>query len=294
MLAAAIDGDAIDLLGRLLPPACEPGRRRPLMNGDQLMAGFGLASRPADRPAAGRAARGAGGGRGGDVEAARLGWLSGTDRNRRDGMLNVDIAVAKAAKYAVRESGDSVEVVERPRGGISVIMADGQRSGQSAKAISNIAVRKAMSLLSEGVRDGAVARAAHDYLRTQRRGQVSAELIIVSVDLETRTLVISRNSQCPVLLREAGSAGAPLMTPRRRSASGIARGRSSSSWRWRPGRSRWRTPTASCTRGNAAGRQLDPLAVVAELSGRPTCSAQSLADSLLAAACGRRRWPPRR
>jgi serine phosphatase RsbU (regulator of sigma subunit) len=120
-------------------------------------------------------------------------------------VLNVEVAVAKAAKYAVRESGDSVEVIERPRGGLSVVMADGQRSGQSAKAISNIAVRKAMSLLAEGVRDGAVARAAHDYLRTQRRGQVSAELTILSVDLETHTLVISRNSQCPVLLNEGGA-----------------------------------------------------------------------------------------
>ncbi len=124
-------------------------------------------------------------------------------------MLNADIAVAKVAKYAVRESGDSVEVVERPRGGISVVIADGQRSGRSAKAISNIAVRKAISLLAEGVRDGAVARAAHDYLRTQR-GQVTAEMIIISIDLETRTLVISRNSRVPVLLREPGVGEAAL------------------------------------------------------------------------------------
>ena len=120
-------------------------------------------------------------------------------------MLNVEIAVAKVPKYAVRESGDSVEVVERPHGGLSVVMVDGQRSGLSAKAISNVAVRKAISLLAEGVRDGAVARATHDYLRTQRGGQVSAELTIISVDLETRTLVISRNSQCPVLLGESGT-----------------------------------------------------------------------------------------
>lgn len=115
-------------------------------------------------------------------------------------MLLVEVAVAKASKYAVRESGDTVEVIERPRGGLSLVMADGQRSGRSAKAISNIAVRKAVSLLAEGVRDGAVARAAHDYLRTTRAGQVTAELTIVSVDLETHTLVISRNSQCPVLI----------------------------------------------------------------------------------------------
>ncbi len=118
-------------------------------------------------------------------------------------MLAVEVAVAKVAKYAVRESGDSVEVVERPNGGLSVVMVDGQRSGHSAKAISNLAVRKAISLLAEGVRDGAVARATHDFLRTQRGGQVSAELTIVSVDLETRTVVVSRNSQCPVMIWEA-------------------------------------------------------------------------------------------
>jgi len=77
-------------------------------------------------------------------------------------MLQVQIAVAKAPKYAVLESGDSVEVIERPRGGISVVMADGQRSGRAAKAISNMTVRKAVTLLGEGVRDGAVARATHD------------------------------------------------------------------------------------------------------------------------------------
>jgi serine phosphatase RsbU (regulator of sigma subunit) len=114
--------------------------------------------------------------------------------------LEVQMAVAKVNKYAVSESGDTVEVVERPLGGFSVVVADGQRSGKSAKAISNIVVRKALSLLTEGVRDGAVARATHDYLRTERGGQVSAELIIVSIDLASSTLVISRNARCPVLL----------------------------------------------------------------------------------------------
>jgi serine phosphatase RsbU (regulator of sigma subunit) len=122
-------------------------------------------------------------------------------------MLFVEIAAAKVAKYAVRESGDSVEVVERPNGGLSVVVVDGQRSGRSAKAISNLAVRKAIAMLAEGVRDGAVARATHDFLRTQRGGQVTAELIIISVDLETRTVVVSRNSQCPVMVWEAPCEG---------------------------------------------------------------------------------------
>jgi serine phosphatase RsbU (regulator of sigma subunit) len=115
--------------------------------------------------------------------------------------LEVQTAIVKVNKYAVSESGDTVEVVERPHGGLSVVVVDGQRSGKSAKAISNIVVRKAISLLADGVRDGAVARATHDYLRTERGGRVSAELSIVSVDLVTNTLVISRNARCPVLLR---------------------------------------------------------------------------------------------
>jgi serine phosphatase RsbU (regulator of sigma subunit) len=115
--------------------------------------------------------------------------------------LEVQVAVAKVSKYASSESGDTVELVERPRGGLSIVVADGQRSGRSAKAISNIVVRKAIGLLAEGVRDGAVARATHDYLHAERGGKVSAELNIVSVDLVTQTLVVSRNARCPSLLR---------------------------------------------------------------------------------------------
>lgn len=114
--------------------------------------------------------------------------------------MEAQIAVAKVNKYATSESGDTIEVIERPRGGLSVVVADGQRSGRSAKAISNIVVRKAISLLAEGVRDGAAARATNDYLQIHRGGKVSAELYIASIDLDTKSLVISRNSRCPVLI----------------------------------------------------------------------------------------------
>ena len=114
--------------------------------------------------------------------------------------MHLDVAVAKTRKYATPESGDTIEMIERPGGGLSFVVVDGQRSGKSAKAISNIVARKAVSLLAEGVRDGAAARAAHDYLYTHRSGKVSATLNIVSVDLESRTLVLSRNNHCPILV----------------------------------------------------------------------------------------------
>lgn len=114
--------------------------------------------------------------------------------------MEVQIAVAKVRKYASSDSGDTVEVVERPQGGLSVVLADGQTSGRGAKWISNLVVRKVISLLAEGVRDGAAARAASDSLYTDKKGKVSSTLNILSVDKQTGTLVITRNNPAPVLL----------------------------------------------------------------------------------------------
>ncbi|MFK7802157.1 MAG: SpoIIE family protein phosphatase [Anaerolineae bacterium] len=114
--------------------------------------------------------------------------------------MEVRFGMAKTKKYAVRESGDTFEMVERPHGGLSFVLVDGQRSGKSAKAISNLVARKAIQLLGEGIRDGAAARAAHDYLFTYRAGKVTATLNIVSVDTEFKTLVISRNNDSPVVV----------------------------------------------------------------------------------------------
>jgi serine phosphatase RsbU (regulator of sigma subunit) len=114
--------------------------------------------------------------------------------------LAIDIAIAKTNKYASRESGDTVEIVERPGGGMSVIMADGQGSGRAAKSLSMLVTAKVAALLKEGVRDGASARAANDFLFAMRNGQVSATLDILSVDLKTGTVVITRNGDTACLV----------------------------------------------------------------------------------------------
>jgi serine phosphatase RsbU (regulator of sigma subunit) len=114
--------------------------------------------------------------------------------------MEICVAVVKINKYATSESGDTVEVVERPNGGLSVVLADGQTSGRGAKWISSLVVRKVIGLLAEGVRDGAAARAASDSLFTERGGKVSATLNILSVDMQTKTLVITRNNPAAVLL----------------------------------------------------------------------------------------------
>jgi serine phosphatase RsbU (regulator of sigma subunit) len=114
--------------------------------------------------------------------------------------MEIQIAVAKINKYAVSDSGDTLEVVERPNGGLSVVLADGQTSGRGAKAVSLAVVRKVIGLLAEGVRDGAAARAASDTLFTEKRGKVSCTLNIASVDLLTQTLVLTRNNPIPIFV----------------------------------------------------------------------------------------------
>lgn len=115
--------------------------------------------------------------------------------------ITIDIAIAKTNKYASRESGDTAEIVERPGGGMSVILADGQGSGRAAKSLSLQITAKVASLLKEGVRDGAAARAANDYLFAVRHGQVSSTLDILSVDLKTNSVAITRNGDTACIVR---------------------------------------------------------------------------------------------
>ena len=117
--------------------------------------------------------------------------------------MEVQIAVAKVNKYATSESGDTLEVIERPNGGLSVVLADGQTSGRGAKAVSQLVVRKVIGLLAEGVRDGAAARAASDALFTDKKGKVICTLNIASIDLHTGTIVLARNNPTPMFICRA-------------------------------------------------------------------------------------------
>ncbi len=134
--------------------------------------------------------------------------------------MEVRIAVAKVNKYASSESGDTVEAVERPNGGLSVVLADGQTSGRGAKAVSMMVTRKVVGLLAEGVRDGAAARAASDALFTEKKGQVICTLNIASVDLHSGTIVLSRNNPAPIFVNRRertdclGEESTPLGTSR--------------------------------------------------------------------------------
>jgi serine phosphatase RsbU (regulator of sigma subunit) len=202
--------------------------------------------------------------------------------------LRADLATAKTSHYAVRESGDTVELVERPDGGFTLVLVDGQGHGFPAKMLSLQLTSKAVSLIKEGVRDGAVARAVHDYLHAYRGGRVSATLDLLSLDLGTNHVLVTRNAEVPGLVRRDGAwavlpSHAGPIGPRRHTrptvdhfdvacglqivlyTDGIARA------------------------GERFDAALDPLAVAQE---RDATTAQGIADALLAAAVTADRGKP--
>jgi len=99
--------------------------------------------------------------------------------------MEIKIGLAKTAKYAMEVCGDSCDIAERPHGGISAIIADGQGNGLAAHHTSGWVVNKAVQLITDGARDGAVARAVHDYLYAMKDKKVSCTLTVVSADLDT-------------------------------------------------------------------------------------------------------------
>lgn len=197
--------------------------------------------------------------------------------------MELKVAVAKVGKYATSESGDTFEMIERPQGGLSFVLVDGQSHGRGAKDISNVVARKAISDLAEGVRDGAAARAAHDYLFNYRHGKVSATLNIVSVDLATRTIVLARNNHCPIIV--VAPSGFRLLDQPSNPVGIYARTKPNMA----------ELPLEAETvivfytdglmsAGEFNGRQLDVPSLVQELTAYGMPDAQHIADSLLAAA----------
>ncbi len=195
--------------------------------------------------------------------------------------MEIKVAVAKVGKWATSESGDSLEMIERPQGGFSFILVDGQRSGRAAKAISNLVARKTISELAEGVRDGAAARAAHDYLYTHKGGKVSATLNILSIDLASKTLVLSRNNHCPTIVITPDDGFRLLDEPSE--SIGVRRGT-------KPQITELPLTMGTAvviytdgleTAGARSSRIFDIPAMVRQLTAENNISAQELADSLL-------------
>ena len=114
--------------------------------------------------------------------------------------MEIKIAIAKIDKFGSGISGDTAEVIERPNGGLSVVLADGQMDDQDNKAISTMVSHRIIEHISTGARDSSAVRAASNNIFVEYGGRVQANLNILSVDLQSNTILVSRNSPIPVFL----------------------------------------------------------------------------------------------
>lgn len=204
--------------------------------------------------------------------------------------LQADLAAAKTSHYAARESGDTVELVERPDGGFTLVLVDGQGHGFPAKMLSLQLTSKAVSLIKEGVRDGAVARAVHDYLHAYRGGRVSATLDMLSLDLGTNHVLLTRNADVPAIVFREGEWH---LLPASAGPIGVRR-------HARPAIDQFDVTLGLhvvlytdgiAHAGERFGAPLDPVAVLSA-GGAVAATAQTLADTLLAAAVAADRGRP--
>jgi len=114
--------------------------------------------------------------------------------------MEIKVAIAKVDKYGTGKSGDTVEVIERPNGGLSVVLADGQINNKDQKSISTLVSHRVIDHISDGVRDGAAIRATSGSIFAEHEGGVRANLNVISADLQTNTILVSRNNPIPVFL----------------------------------------------------------------------------------------------
>lgn len=199
--------------------------------------------------------------------------------------LALDFAVAKTHKHATRESGDTAEIVERPGGGLSLLVVDGQGSGRGARVISQMVAARCLAAIKDGVRDGVVARIANDVLLAHRHGQVSATLDLVSVDVPAGEIVVTRQGGTVGALRRCGETE-PLAT----ATPPLGRYRLSRPVVWRYPLAAGLTVVVATDGISASGQRLGqpPLDLPAWLDTvHEDATAEELADQLLAHAVSR-------
>lgn len=114
--------------------------------------------------------------------------------------MEIQAAIAKVDRYSSSEQGDKVEVIERPHGGMSIILAEGKLNGRRSKAVALKGVHKLLTLISEGIHDGAATRAVLGNLHNEHAGKAELALSVLSCDLTSGTLVITKNNDLPVAL----------------------------------------------------------------------------------------------
>jgi hypothetical protein len=114
--------------------------------------------------------------------------------------MEIHAAISKVDRYSSNQQGNKAEIIERPNGGVSIVMAEGKLSGKRSQAVTMKATHDVLNLISEGVHDGAAARVVLSRIKNEHHEKANVSISILSCDLETKTIVITKNNLVPILI----------------------------------------------------------------------------------------------
>lgn len=118
--------------------------------------------------------------------------------------MEIQVSVAKVVRFQSSEGGEQVETMERPNGGLTVVLAEGKLNGQPSETIAKKAVQRLLALIQEGIHDGAATRAVLSKIKTEHHDTAGVKFSILSVDLVTGTIILTKNDSVPVVLIRNG------------------------------------------------------------------------------------------
>ncbi len=114
--------------------------------------------------------------------------------------MEIRVAIAKVNGFASEELGDQVEVIERPHGGLSVILAEGKLKGQHSTMIARKGVQKVLASIFEGVHDGTAARQVLAEIQNSFGNNAQLSLSLLSCDLQSNSIILTKNNDIPVII----------------------------------------------------------------------------------------------
>lgn len=119
-------------------------------------------------------------------------------------LMEIHIGISKVNQHGVLVSGDTLEIIERPAGGLSVVLATGQKSGTNSKAVSSDVAHHITYRLSQGLKDSQVMQEVSNILFSKSNGRQIAFAGILSIDLESQSILLSSNNPIPVYTVHSG------------------------------------------------------------------------------------------
>ena len=113
--------------------------------------------------------------------------------------MEIQAAISKIDRYSSTEQGNKVEIIERPNGGISIVMGEGKLAGSRSQDVTMKAVHAVLNMIAEGVQDGASSRMVLRRIHDEHQQNADVKISVISCDLLSKTIVITKNNPTPVL-----------------------------------------------------------------------------------------------